>query len=101
MSELHPSMVCRCSDLDMDEIRSLIAKGFTSVDEIKRIARLGMGPCQGRTCIPLVLQELSRATGKPVADLMPTTYRPPVKGIPMGAIADAAAEWEAEGGGAP
>lgn len=86
------SMVCRCSDLDLEEIRGLIAKGYTSIDEIKRIARLGMGPCQGRTCIPLVLTELSRATGKPVAELMPATYRPLVKSVKMGAIADAAAE---------
>lgn len=85
------SMVCRCSDLDMDRIRALIAEGYTSIDEIKRIARLGMGPCQGRTCIPLVLQELSRATGKPVASFIPGTYRPPVKSIKMGAIADYAA----------
>lgn len=101
MNAEHPSIVCRCSDLDMDEIRDLIAKGFHSVDEIKRIARLGMGPCQGRTCIPLVLQELSRATGKPVAELMPATYRPPVKGIPMGAIADAFREEQEKGGGQP
>ena len=85
------SIVCRCSDLDINEIRALIAKGYTSVDEIKRIARLGMGPCQGRTCTPIVLQELARATGKNIADLNPGTYRPPVKAIKMGAIVDYAA----------
>jgi bacterioferritin-associated ferredoxin len=88
MSEHSENIICRCSDLSLDEIRALIAKGYTSVDEIKRIARLGMGPCQGRTCIPLVLGELSRALGVPVSELSPGTYRPPVRAIKLGAIAD-------------
>ena len=82
------SMICRCSDLSVQDVRDLIAQGYTTVDEIKRIARLGMGPCQGRTCVPLVLAELSRATGKPVSELAPGTYRPPVRSIKLGAIAD-------------
>ena len=82
------SIVCRCSDLDLEEVRRLIKEGYTSVDEIKRIARLGMGPCQGRNCIPLVLNEISRATGTPVDKLNPGTYRPVVKSIALGELAD-------------
>lgn len=82
------SIVCRCNDLDIEQVRELIAQGFTSVDEIKRVSRLGMGPCQGRNCIPLVLNELAKATGKPVSELDPGTYRPVVKSVPLGAVAD-------------
>ena len=82
------SMVCRCNDLDINELRSLIAQGYTSVDELKRIARLGMGPCQGRNCIPIVLNELSRALNTPVAQLSPATYRPVVKSIRLGDLAE-------------
>lgn len=88
MQDKDVSIVCRCSDLDLEEIRGWIKKGYTSIDEIKRMARLGMGPCQGRTCIPLVLSELSKATGKPISELSPGTYRPPTKGIKLGAVAD-------------
>lgn len=82
------SIVCRCSDLDLEEIRQLIREGYTSVDELKRMARLGMGPCQGRTCVPIVLGELSRHLGRPVAELSPGTYRPVVKAIKLGDLAD-------------
>lgn len=82
------TIICRCSDLTLKDIRELIAKGYTSFDELKRISRVGMGPCQGRTCSQLVLRELSIATGKPVSELKPGTYRPPVKAIKLGAISD-------------
>ncbi|WP_051569087.1 (2Fe-2S)-binding protein [Alkaliphilus transvaalensis] len=90
------TFICRCSDLTLQDIRNLIAKGYTTFDELKRVSRVGMGPCQGRTCMPLVLRELSIATGKSIAELSPGTFRPPVKSIKLGAIAAHAFE---EGGG--
>ncbi len=84
------TIVCRCSDVTIDEIRDLIKKGYTTFDEIKRVSRVGMGPCQGRTCMQTVLKEISIMTGKPIAEVMPGTYRPPVKAIKLGAIAESA-----------
>ncbi|MBM7613745.1 (2Fe-2S)-binding protein [Alkaliphilus hydrothermalis] len=82
------TFICRCSDLTLQDIRDLINKGYNTFDELKRISRVGMGPCQGRTCLPLVLRELSIATGKPISELCPGTFRPPIKSIKLGAIAD-------------
>lgn len=79
-------IVCRCSDLSRQDIRNLIEQGYTTFDEIKRISRAGMGACQGRTCIPLIIKEISQITGKSVHEISPGTYRPPVKAIPMGKI---------------
>lgn len=83
-------IVCRCEDITLDEVRDLISKGYTSVDEIKRILRAGMGPCQGKTCGQLILKEISAATGRPISELSPATTRPPVKAIKLGVIAKAA-----------
>jgi len=80
-------IICRCSDIDISEIRSLINSGYTSVDEIKRITRLGMGPCQGRNCIPLVMGQLANILGKPLEALTPSTHRPVVKSIKLGDLA--------------
>jgi len=82
------TIICRCSDLTLSKIRELIQEGYTSFDEIKRISRAGMGPCQGRTCNQLILREISIITGKPISELIPGTYRPPVKAIKLGAIAE-------------
>ncbi|MCL2874220.1 MAG: (2Fe-2S)-binding protein [Defluviitaleaceae bacterium] len=91
------SIVCRCSDLDINEIRGYIDQGYTTVEEIKRLARLGMGPCQGRNCIPIVMRELSIATGKPISEIAAAVSRPPAKAIKLGEIVRA---FEEETGGA-
>ena len=80
-------IVCRCSDITVDDIRDIISQGCTTVDEIKRFTRLGMGPCQGRTCIPIVMQELANALNKPMAGFCPGTKRPVVKSIKLGDLA--------------
>lgn len=76
-----PAMVCRCEEITMGEIRRLIAEGYRSVDEIKRISRCGMGPCQGKTCGQIVMRELAAHAGTAPEDLKPATCRPPVKPV--------------------
>ncbi len=57
-----------------------------------------MGACQGRNCIPLVMRELSIATGVPVSEISAGTYRPPTKSITLGEIAKSAEVKMKEGG---
>ena len=55
-----------------------------------------MGPCQGRTCRMLIAQELSAYYKIPMEEIMMPTFRPPVKPIPMGVLADAYQEGGSE-----
>ncbi len=82
------TIVCRCSDVTIEEIREAIDKGYATFDELKRVLRTGMGPCQGRTCMPIILRELSIKTGVPIEALTPGRNRPPVNAVSLGAIAD-------------
>ncbi len=82
-------IVCRCSDVTLAEVKSLIDQGYTSVEEIKRITRAGMGPCQSKTCGHVIEREITRATGKKMEDLEPHKQRGPIKGIKLGTIASA------------
>ena len=84
------TIVCRCSDVTLGDIRKMVEDGFTTVDEIKRITRAGMGPCQGKTCGQIILREISNMTGKPIEELTLGTYRPPVKSVKLGEIAKTA-----------
>ncbi len=86
MSNDKKTIVCRCEDLFLEDIRELIEKGYSSVDEIKRVSRCGMGPCQGRTCRDIVLRELARAKGKDISELKMPTFRQPTKPIKLGLI---------------
>lgn len=83
------TIMCRCEDVSRDRILECIADGYETLDEIKRVTRAGMGPCQGRTCRHLIALELSRIYGVPMEDVLMTTFRPPVKPISLGALADA------------
>lgn len=74
-------VVCRCEEVRIEEIRSWIAKGYHTFDELKRVLRVGMGPCQGRGCRDIILRELARATKKPMEEIAQGVIRPPVKPI--------------------
>lgn len=82
------NVICRCEEIEIDEIRKWIAAGYTEFDELKRILRVGMGPCQGRGCRDIILREISKATGKPVSEIAPGTMRPPVKPIKLSLLAE-------------
>lgn len=75
------NVICRCEEIEIDEIREWIARGYDTFDELKRELRVGMGPCQGRGCRDIIVRELARATGKPIAEVRAGVIRPPVKPI--------------------
>jgi len=80
-------VVCRCEEVTQEEVRAWIAKGYHTFDELKRVLRVGMGPCQGRGCRDIILRELSQATGAPLTEIYPGVIRPPVKPIKLGLCA--------------
>jgi NAD(P)H-nitrite reductase large subunit len=70
-------IICRCQDVSEEEIIAAIRQGATTIDEIRRLVRAGMGSCQGRTCRRLVSQIISRELKTPGAEIYPPTFRPP------------------------
>lgn len=82
------TIICRCEDISRGELHKWIDQGVTTVDELKRLTRATMGPCQGRTCRQLILQEIASKTGVPISEAKIPTYRQPLRGITLGAIAD-------------
>ena len=48
--------------------------------------------CQGRTCRMLIAQELSAYYKIPMEEVLMPTFRPPVRPVPMGVLADAYGE---------
>jgi len=72
-------IVCRCEDITEEDIVEAIKKyNCQTLNELKQVLRLGMGPCQGRTCLPIAARILARETGKSMEEIMPQTSRPPV-----------------------
>ncbi|HID24860.1 MAG TPA: (2Fe-2S)-binding protein [Thermoplasmata archaeon] len=81
------TVICRCEDVSEDEILEAIEEGFVDIEELRKRLRLGMGPCQGRTCIPLVVKILAQKTGKKVEEIPLPTSRPPIVPVTLGALA--------------
>lgn len=81
------TVLCRCEEVTMGEVRRWIAEGYDTFDELKRMLRVGMGPCQGRGCRDIILREICRMTGVSVSDIPPGTIRPPVKPIKISLVA--------------
>jgi NAD(P)H-nitrite reductase large subunit len=71
--------ICRCEEVTLREIEDAIEEGYTTVDDIKRITRAGMGLCQGRSCSKVIARLISEKTGIPMSDLLQTGYRYPVR----------------------
>ena len=72
-------IICRCEEVSRGAIIAAINNGATTIDEIKRETRAGMGLCQSKTCFRAIQKILSEVTGKPIGEITPYTLRPPVR----------------------
>lgn len=79
----HPVIICRCKDVTLEDVEKAIEEGITDLETLKRRLGLGMGPCQGRTCIPLIIGILARKLGKPPDKLMIPRVRAPIIPVPV------------------
>jgi len=79
----HPIIICRCRDITLEDVLRAIDEGCEDLECVKRRLGLGMGPCQGRTCIPIVVGIMARRLGKKPDELLIPKPRAPVTPIPI------------------
>jgi D-hydroxyproline dehydrogenase subunit alpha len=80
------TVICRCEQVTLGQIRDAISFGAQTVSDVKNIVRTGMGNCQGRTCGSIVAQIMAAETGKPLAALRYFSIRPPIHPLPLSVI---------------
>ncbi len=78
------TIICRCEEITEEEIIEAIQKGLVTLNEVKKATRAGMGLCQGKICSKLVERIIGRETGLPPKEIIPATFRPPVRPLPLG-----------------
>jgi bacterioferritin-associated ferredoxin len=81
------TIICRCEDVTYGEIVEAIERGLTTQEEIKRILRCGMGPCQGRTCSRLIARIIAEKTGRALPEIAYPAIRPPARPVEIGVMA--------------
>lgn len=77
--------ICRCEEVTREEVAQAIQDGATTITGVKKRTHAGMGLCQGRTCRKLIAGML--AGSQDPAGILPPTFRPPVRAVKIGEIA--------------
>src|SRR4030095_16497922 len=74
------------SQMAARSLDTLLQDGPVNQDQIKRLTRAGMGPCQSRRCREQVSLLLAQATGTPVDRIPLPTFRPPLRPLPLNVL---------------
>lgn len=80
------TIVCRCEDVTMGDIKEAVQKGFTTPESLKTALRTGMGNCQGRTCGSSIYDIIAALSHKSREDVGRFPVRPPVKPVSISAL---------------
>lgn len=80
-------IICRCSDVTLADLYDLFDAGYHRFEELKRIKRVGMGPCQANTCGKMVQWEIAKRFNLALEDVQLHSSRPLTTGVTLGAIA--------------
>lgn len=86
-------IICRCEEVTEEEILKAIKDGATTVDEIKKFTRAGMGLCQGRTCRKTIEKILARELNIKIEDVITSSYRAPVRPVKMKVLEEEDIQW--------
>jgi thioredoxin reductase len=68
------------------DLTTLLRDGPLNQDQIKRLTRAGMGPCQSRRCREQVGLLLAHAAGTSIEQIPLPTFRPPVRPLPLNVL---------------
>ncbi len=74
-------------DLQVRDILSSAAEGYSELELVKRFSTVGMGPSQGRHSALSTARLIAKASGRTVAQTGVTTARPPFTGEKLGVLA--------------
>lgn len=75
--------VCRCEEITKRQVIEAVRSGATSVNEVKRLLRTGMGLCQGRNCAVTIERIIAQEMGVSPAQVPKATKMGPVRAIKL------------------
>ncbi|MBN2300384.1 MAG: (2Fe-2S)-binding protein [Acholeplasmataceae bacterium] len=81
-------IICRCEDVTLQQVEDLLKQGYTTFEDLKRLLRVGMGPCQANTCGPLIQREISKFLNVPIENVPIHKVRPLTMGVELKLIAE-------------
>jgi len=82
------TIVCRCEEITVAQIRSAVDIGCVGPNQLKSYTRCGMGPCQGRLCGLSVSELIGKYSSQPVSAVGYYRLRSPVKPLLLEELAN-------------
>jgi thioredoxin reductase len=72
--------------MDARSLDTMLRDGPVNQDQIKRLTRAGMGPCQSRRCREQVGLLVAQATGTSIDRIPLPSFRPPIRPLPLNVL---------------
>jgi sarcosine oxidase subunit alpha len=85
-SDIDGAKLCLCERVTVGEVRELVRRGITDINQIKAVTRAGMGACGSKTC-ETIIQSVFRQEGIPPDRVTRNTKRPLFVEAPLGVFA--------------
>jgi|HubBroStandDraft_2_1064218.scaffolds.fasta_scaffold13484_3 thioredoxin reductase len=82
------TVICRCEERTVADLDAIIADGVRDPNIVRALSRIGMGRCQGRNCASNVAAAIARRANCPPELVAPLSVRPPIKPVPVAALAE-------------
>ncbi|MBS3972476.1 MAG: (2Fe-2S)-binding protein [Erysipelotrichia bacterium] len=76
-------IICRCEDVTLADVHRVLEEGYTTFEDLKRLLRVGMGPCQANTCGFLIQKEIAKFHNIPLEDVLVHKVRPLSMGVTL------------------
>lgn len=83
----YSTIICRCEEITVEEIEEAICQGAKTPDDIKRLTRCGMGPCQAKGCRSLIVKIIAEKTGKDISEIPLPRMRIPLRPLSLRILA--------------
>ncbi len=90
------TIVCRCEDVTLEDLRKAFAEGFRDIESLKRFTGFATGFCQGKCCMAHAARFLSELRGGDEMVPDPTRTRPLLHPTPAYRFVEAANALDAE-----
>jgi sarcosine oxidase, subunit alpha len=81
------TFACLCMDVTTKEMATSVEEGFDSIELLKRYTTLGMGPCQGKSCLAGCVRYAAALTGRSIPETGVPTSRAPWHPVELGLLA--------------
>lgn len=76
-------IMCRCEDVTLEDLHQKMDEGYHTFEDLKRLLRIGMGPCQANTCGIIIQKEIAKYLNKKIETIDTHHHRPMIQGISL------------------